>query len=118
MMAISGIDLVLSGSLERPNRSSLPRGIKTREGCSAIRYSPDGFIGKPEQSELVVGVASVAWACGNGRLLIPPPRSGGEGRPRRSRGQGGGRFLAPPTLTLISFASSLPTTRFARGGRD
>ena len=54
-------------------------------------------------------------------LLSLPPRSGGEGRPKRSEGQGGGRpFRAstPHPDARLWLASTLPAPRYARGGRD
>src|SRR5690348_9546685 len=54
-------------------------------------------------------------------LLIPPPRSGGEGRPTRSGGQGGGNFASavqmkcPPPASLRS-APSPPLASLVGGG--
>src|SRR5689334_18398324 len=53
-------------------------------------------------------------------LLSLPPRSGGEGRPERSEGRGGGSLIASSQRRYphpgLRFASAFPPHRFAGGG--
>jgi hypothetical protein len=78
---------------------------------------PGRAVSKPKPPQK--SIQSAIFGPIPGFLLIPPPQSGGEGGRRGATvGWEACRVLIPPTLTLISIASSLPATRSRSWRRD